>query len=144
MFILASVLMSVTSAANVAVPLWLGGMVDTLRGIEPTDFFSRVPRYLGHAVGLIGNFAWKQKGAPDSQLGKILPTDLLFGVSVSFLTMIAMAFVLKEPLAHRLSTLRDADRIYVFARGKLVESGSYETLHDSGGVFASLVKSAGS
>jgi ATP-binding cassette, subfamily B, bacterial len=46
-------------------------------------------------------------------------------------------------VAHRLSTLRDADRIYVFARGKLVESGSYEALHNAGGVFASLVKSAG-
>jgi ATP-binding cassette subfamily B protein len=98
-FILAAALMSVTSAANVAVPLWMGGLVDTLRGIEPTDSISRIPRYVGHAVGLIGDFAWKQKGAPDSQLGKIVPGNLLFGVSVSFLAMIAFAFLLKEALS---------------------------------------------
>ena len=45
-------------------------------------------------------------------------------------------------VAHRLSTLRDADRIFVFDDGKIVESGSYDALLQQGGVFAELVMSA--
>src|SRR5205085_2979407 len=45
-------------------------------------------------------------------------------------------------VAHRLSTLRDADRIYVFSDGRIVEVGAYEELVRRGGVFAELVMSA--
>jgi ATP-binding cassette subfamily B protein len=45
-------------------------------------------------------------------------------------------------VAHRLTTLRDADRIFVFADGKLAETGSYEELLGRGGVFTELVQSA--
>src|SRR5213079_2718243 len=45
-------------------------------------------------------------------------------------------------VAHRLSTLRDADRILVFNEGRIVEVGSYHELVDRGGVFAELVLSA--
>jgi len=41
-------------------------------------------------------------------------------------------------IAHRLSTLRDVDRILVFDRGRIVETGSYEQLIAMGGVFARL------
>lgn len=43
-------------------------------------------------------------------------------------------------IAHRLSTLRNADRILVFDRGRLVESGSHAELIDLQGVYARLVK----
>ena len=45
-------------------------------------------------------------------------------------------------VAHRLSTLLDADRILVFEDGRVVEAGSFEDLVLSGGTFAELVRSA--
>jgi ATP-binding cassette subfamily B protein len=45
-------------------------------------------------------------------------------------------------VAHRLTTLKDADRILVFDNGQIVEEGAYETLLRRGGVFTALVKSA--
>lgn len=45
-------------------------------------------------------------------------------------------------VAHRLSTLRYTDRILVFDRGQVVESGSFEELVEREGVFAELLKSA--
>ncbi|HEX6986807.1 MAG TPA: ABC transporter ATP-binding protein, partial [Planctomycetaceae bacterium] len=42
-------------------------------------------------------------------------------------------------IAHRLSTLRDADRLLVFDRGRLVEQGTHDELLARGGVYASLV-----
>jgi len=41
-------------------------------------------------------------------------------------------------IAHRLSTIREADQILVMAHGKLVESGTHESLLASGGTYAGL------
>jgi ATP-binding cassette subfamily B protein len=46
-------------------------------------------------------------------------------------------------VAHRLSTLREAGRIFVFDDGRIVETGSFDDLVHRGGVFAELVHSAG-
>ena len=43
-------------------------------------------------------------------------------------------------IAHRLSTLEQADRIYVLQAGKVVQSGSFEELVEVDGVFRDLVK----
>ena len=43
-------------------------------------------------------------------------------------------------IAHRLSTLERADRIYVMKAGKVVESGCFEELMETPGVFRDLVK----
>lgn len=45
-------------------------------------------------------------------------------------------------VAHRLSTLRDADRILVFDDGKIVEEGTYLDLVQQGKLFSELVLSA--
>ncbi|MCL5408709.1 MAG: ABC transporter ATP-binding protein/permease [Candidatus Omnitrophica bacterium] len=43
-------------------------------------------------------------------------------------------------VAHRLSTLKDADRIYVIDDGKLIEWGSHKELMDLKGVYYKLIK----
>jgi ABC-type multidrug transport system fused ATPase/permease subunit len=43
-------------------------------------------------------------------------------------------------IAHRLSTLRNADRILAFDRGKLVEQGTHAELLAAGGIYANLVR----
>ncbi len=45
-------------------------------------------------------------------------------------------------VAHRLSTLLDTDRIFVFDEGRVVETGEYDDLVRRGGVFTELVHSA--
>jgi ABC-type multidrug transport system fused ATPase/permease subunit len=41
-------------------------------------------------------------------------------------------------VAHRLSTLREMDRILVLENGTIIEDGSHETLKDAGGVYQRL------
>lgn len=43
-------------------------------------------------------------------------------------------------IAHRLSTVRDADRILVFHQGELAEEGGHDSLMTQGGLYACLVK----
>jgi ATP-binding cassette subfamily B protein len=45
-------------------------------------------------------------------------------------------------VAHRLTTLRDADRIVVFDEGRIVETGKYRDLLRANGVFAELARHA--
>lgn len=48
------------------------------------------------------------------------------------------AGVTRIVVAHRLSTVRDADRIVVVNRGRVVEAGPFDELMTSGGLFAQL------
>lgn len=43
-------------------------------------------------------------------------------------------------VAHRLSTVKNADRIFVFQNGKIVETGKHEELLEQSGIYADLVK----
>ena len=44
-------------------------------------------------------------------------------------------------IAHRLSTVRGADRIYVIEKGRVVETGDHDSLVEKGGLYARLAKS---
>lgn len=44
-------------------------------------------------------------------------------------------------VAHRLSTIRDADQIIVLEQGRQMERGNHETLKGTGGVYAKLIQS---
>ena len=48
--------------------------------------------------------------------------------------------VTRVVIAHRLSSIRDVDRIYVMEGGRIVESGRYHDLIRRAGVFASLAR----
>ena len=43
-------------------------------------------------------------------------------------------------IAHRLSTVKNADRIFVLDSGRLVEQGDAKSLYEGGGIFASMLK----
>jgi ATP-binding cassette subfamily B protein len=43
-------------------------------------------------------------------------------------------------IAHRLATIRNANRILVFDQGRVIESGTFEELVAKGGRFAELAK----
>ena len=43
-------------------------------------------------------------------------------------------------VAHRLTTMRLADRILVVDRGEIVEDGTHATLVEAGGIYAELYR----
>jgi ABC-type multidrug transport system fused ATPase/permease subunit len=43
-------------------------------------------------------------------------------------------------IAHRLTTIREADRIFVMERGRLIESGTFDSLMTGNGTYAALAR----
>jgi subfamily B ATP-binding cassette protein MsbA len=46
-------------------------------------------------------------------------------------------------IAHRLSTLKNCDRVVVFSQGKIIEEGTFDGLLRAGGVFADMARRQG-
>ena len=55
-------------------------------------------------------------------------------------TLAKLKDVTKIVIAHRLSTVRTADRIYVLDAGRVAEEGTFDELMAKGGLFATLAK----
>jgi ABC-type bacteriocin/lantibiotic exporter with double-glycine peptidase domain len=77
------------------------------------------------------------------------PRLLLFDEATSALDNRTQAIVTKSlsklsvtriAIAHRLSTVRDADRIYVLKDGRVIEAGSYDELMAKNGLFSELAR----
>ena len=77
------------------------------------------------------------------------PAILFFDEATSALDNLTQAIVARTldglgatriTIAHRLSTVRNADRICVLERGKFVETGDFETLMRAGGRFATFAR----
>lgn len=77
------------------------------------------------------------------------PSMLFFDEATSALDNPAQAIVsssleqigaTRVVVAHRLSTISNADRIYVMYQGRIVEQGSYDELMELNGQFSRLVK----
>lgn len=77
------------------------------------------------------------------------PAIIIFDEATSALDNRAQAIVTESlnrlkatriVVAHRLSTIRDCDRILVLDQGRIAESGTFDELVGKGGIFADLVK----
>ena len=76
------------------------------------------------------------------------PRILLLDEATSALDNLSQAVVLeglakldatRVVIAHRLNTVRDADRIVVLERGRIVEQGTFEALAEQRGAFSAML-----
>jgi ABC-type bacteriocin/lantibiotic exporter with double-glycine peptidase domain len=77
------------------------------------------------------------------------PRILLFDEATSALDNVTQAIVTQSVsqlavtrivIAHRLTTVREADRIYVFDKGRIAQNGKYDELIKAPGPFAEFAK----
>lgn len=108
----------------------------------------------------MGMHTWISEGAKNISVGQrqriILaraiihkPKILLLDEATSALDNITQALILENLsklkmtrilIAHRLSTVKNADCIYVFQKGKIIENGTYTQLMEKPGLFEKLAK----
>jgi ATP-binding cassette subfamily B protein len=126
---------------------------DALRRAQAKEFISRLPEGLKSNVGERGRSlsgGERQRLAIARALLKNPPILVLdeatsaLDASTEALVQQALEEVMKGRttfvIAHRLATIRNADRILVFHEGKIVESGSFDELVKKNGRFAQLAK----
>jgi len=112
-------------------------------------FIKRLPQGLGHEVGEEGasisagqrqllSFARALAGDPgvlilDEATSSVDPeTERLIQEAVNHMTRSRTTII----VAHRMATIRKADRIFVMDRGRIMESGNHEELMQRAGLYA--------
>jgi ABC-type multidrug transport system fused ATPase/permease subunit len=126
-------------------------MRQALQRAQALEFVDEFPDGLRHRVGEGGS---RLSGGQRQRLAiarcmLLEPTVLILDEATSALDNEAESLIKKSldslfeghtvfVVAHRLSTIRDADRILVFDRGRLEESGSFQELLDKNGIFRRL------
>ena len=132
----------------------LDDLRDAARRAQALDFIERAPDQFESRVGERGRALSGGERQRLSIARALLknPPILILDEATSALdtrTELLLQEALKEVMqgrttfviAHRLSTIRDADRVMVFAAGKLVEAGTFDELVAKNGVLAELARS---
>jgi ATP-binding cassette, subfamily C, bacterial len=117
---------------------------------------AQLPEMSAHLESIVGRHGIKLSGGQRQRLSiarMIIadPSVVIFDESTSALDVQteaklyeALLPILKDKtvitIAHRLSTVKNADTIYVLDSGKLVQSGSHETLENEEGHYAEFLK----
>lgn len=126
-------------------------IVEAARLAQADDFIQRLPEGYESLVGERGvklSGGERQRIAIARAILKDAPILLMDEATASLdsESEVAIQQALSElmkgktvlAIAHRLSTLREMDRIIVLDRGKIIESGTHEELVNAGGTYAEL------
>ncbi len=122
-----------------------------IRTAEIESEIKSMPMGLMTMVGTSGNVLSGGEGQRITIARSVIgnPPIMLFDEATNWLDNESQARVMhnltgltstRVVIAHRLSTLEQADRIYVLKAGKVVQNGSFDELMEVDGVFRELVK----
>lgn len=128
---------------------------EVLRNANADEFVKRLPKQLDTHVGERGiklSVGEKQRISIARALLRNPPILLLDEATASVDTETerqiqqALERLMKNRtsfvIAHRLSTVRNADCIYVLDHGKIIEQGTHDVLIDAGGMYSELCRSS--